>query len=108
MALNTPDSDPSAFRGSSPGPRLILFAILSVALMVLDYQNQHLKEVRRLLDAMVYPLQVAVDAPARLGRWASESLSTRSSLIKDNEAIMFANIYRINSQNSDGLSVICL
>lgn len=87
MALNTPDSDPSAFRGTSPGLRLILFMILSLGLMVLDYQNQHLKNVRRFLEWSVYPLQVAVNAPAALGRWASESLSTRVSLIEDNETM---------------------
>jgi len=84
MALNTPDSDPRVFRGSSPGPRLILITILSLALMVLDHQNQHLKNLRRLLDAAVYPIQAAIDAPSAFGRWASETLSTRAALIEEN------------------------
>jgi len=87
MALNTPDSDPSAFRGASPGSRFILIIALSLALMVLDHQNQHLRDVRRFLDALVYPLQVAVNAPAAFGRWAAESLSTRSHLIEENQTM---------------------
>jgi rod shape-determining protein MreC len=87
MALSTPDSDQRAFRDSSPGFRLALIALLSLALMVLDHQNQHLQDVRRVLAAAVYPLQLAIDAPFEFGHWAAETFASRSRLLQENRAL---------------------
>ena len=87
MALSTPESDQRAFRESGPGLRLVLVCILSIALMALDKQNQHLQDIRRLLDAAAYPVRVAINAPFAAARWIDETLATRSRLIDDNEAL---------------------
>lgn len=87
MALSTPESDQRAFRESGPGLRLVLICILSIALMALDKQNQHLQDIRRLLDAAAYPIRVAINAPFAAARWADETLATRSRLIRENEAL---------------------
>jgi rod shape-determining protein MreC len=86
MALSTPDSDQRGFRDTSPGLRLALICILCISLMVLDKQNQHLRDIRRLLDAAAYPIRVAVDAPFAAANWLAESFSTRSRLSRQNEA----------------------
>jgi rod shape-determining protein MreC len=87
MALSTPDSDQRDFRDTSPGLRLVLLCFFSIALMVLDNQNQTIQDVRRVLSAVVYPIQLIVDAPFAFGRWAGESLSTTTTLREKNEQL---------------------
>jgi rod shape-determining protein MreC len=87
MALSTPDSDQRDFRDTSPGLRLVLLCVFSVALMVLDNQNQHIQDVRRILSAATYPIRWIVDAPFALGHWAGDSLSTGITLRAENREL---------------------
>ena len=87
MALSTPDSDQRGFRDGSPGLRMVVIGLLSVALMVADTRSQLLQDVRRILAASAYPIQVLIDSPAALGRWFSESLATREQLSGENETL---------------------
>ncbi|NIM31734.1 MAG: hypothetical protein GTN60_10480, partial [Pseudomonas stutzeri] len=80
-----PDSDQRGFRDTSPGVRLFLICIFCVGLMVLDKQNQHLQDIRRLLDAAAFPVRWAINAPFAAASWISESFSTRSRLIQENQ-----------------------
>ena len=84
MAFTTPDSDQRAFREPSPGPRTVVICLLSVGLMVLDNQNQHIQSVRSVLATAAYPIRVLIDAPSSFGRWLSENVSTRGTLLDDN------------------------
>ncbi len=84
MALQTPDSEVRIFRDSSPGLRLILIAMLSVALIALDKQGQYLPEIRRTLAAGLYPLEVAVSAPVAGARWLRRTLASRRTLLAEN------------------------
>jgi rod shape-determining protein MreC len=52
--------------------------------MVLDNQNQHIQSVRSVLATAVYPIRVLIDAPSSFGRWLSENVSTRGTLLDDN------------------------
>jgi rod shape-determining protein MreC len=47
--------------------RFVVFAVLSVALMMLDHRGQHLEKIRAGLGVLFYPLQVAAALPARTG-----------------------------------------
>jgi rod shape-determining protein MreC len=85
MALRTPDSDQRAFRDTSPGLRLALLCIFSIALMALDNQNQHLVGVRRILSATIYPIRALIDAPSSFGHWIGDTLATRDTLIAEND-----------------------
>jgi rod shape-determining protein MreC len=87
MSFSTPDSDQRAFREPSPGPRLVIICIVSIALMAIDNQNQTIRTIRSLLGTAVYPLRVLVDAPATFGHWLGENLSARSSLLEENSAL---------------------
>jgi rod shape-determining protein MreC len=87
MALRTPDSDQRAFRDTSPGLRLALLCIFSIGLMALDNQNQHLSGARRILSASIYPIRVLIDAPSSFGHWIGDTLTTRSALIDENDAL---------------------
>jgi rod shape-determining protein MreC len=84
MALSTPDSDQRDFRDTSPGLRLVLLCVFSIALMFLDNQNQHVQDVRRILSAATYPIRFLVDAPFSLGHWLGDTLSTSTTLRTEN------------------------
>ncbi|MBM4197723.1 MAG: rod shape-determining protein MreC [Gammaproteobacteria bacterium] len=84
MALSTPESEPRLFSGGSGGLRTIVLCIGAIALMYLDNRNEHLADIRAMFGELLYPLQQAVDAPFAAGRWASDNMATRESLISDN------------------------
>lgn len=55
--------------------------------MALDNQNQHLRDVRRILSATIYPIRILIDAPFTFGHWMGDTLATRSTLISENEEL---------------------
>jgi len=87
MAFNTPDRDQRTFHAPSPGARLVFVCLLSIALMMLDSRNEHLRDIRRLLGAATYPVRAVVDAPFALGRWIGDSFATRATLQDENDAL---------------------
>ena len=82
--LTQTDNKPLFDRGPSLGTRMVLLAILSVALMVLDHQQGHMETVRRALSVAVYPIRVLFDMPAATFGWTRESLSQRHRLVAEN------------------------
>lgn len=87
MPLTTTEQELSSSRGTTSGLRLTLICLLSLILMVLDHQNQHLVKIREALSVVVYPVQAVINAPFALGRWADENFSTRSRLIDENQGL---------------------
>ncbi len=87
MLLTTTEQELSSSRGITSGLRLTLICLLSLTLMVLDHQNQHLVEIREALSVVVYPVQAVINAPFALGRWADKTFSTRSRLIDENQGL---------------------
>jgi rod shape-determining protein MreC len=87
VALSTVDREPGRIRSASPGFRLLITALLSITLMVLDHGNQHLIQVRMALSVLLLPVEIIVSAPFELSRSASESMASRSSLIADNRRL---------------------
>ena len=87
MLLTTTEQELSSSRGVTSGLRLTLICLLSLILMVLDHQNQHLVKIREALSVVVYPVQAVINAPFALGRWADENFSTRSRLIDENHGL---------------------
>ncbi|MGI9290658.1 MAG: rod shape-determining protein MreC [Gammaproteobacteria bacterium] len=87
MALSTIDREPGLFRQTSPGFRLLIATVLSITLMVLDHGNEHLIEVRKALSLLLLPVEYMVSAPFELSRDASESMTTRSTLLEENRRL---------------------
>jgi rod shape-determining protein MreC len=87
VALSTVDREPGRIRSASPGFRLLITAVLSITLMVLDHGNQHLIQVRMALSVLLRPVEILVSAPFELSQSASESMASRSSLIADNRQL---------------------
>ena len=78
------DNKPLFERGPSLGTRMVLLALLSVAIMIMDHQQGHLETVRRALSVAVYPIRVLVDLPAASFGWAREQFSERQRLLVEN------------------------
>jgi rod shape-determining protein MreC len=87
MALGAADNEQRGFRSTSPGLRFAVLSLLSIAMMVADSRGEVLKDVRRVLAATAYPIQVLVDSPAAAGRWLSDSFATRGQLGEENEQL---------------------
>lgn len=85
MAISGSDVDrPLYGRGPSPGLRFTLYAIASIVLMYYDRHGQIVQRLRYGLQAMVYPVQVAVGSPEQAWRSISDSFQTRRALRAEN------------------------
>jgi len=60
------------------GLRLLLFAGLSILILVIDHRENYLDAVHRAIDVTVYPLRVAVDAPVAMWRRLGETGADRN------------------------------
>ncbi len=78
VASRASNSNPA--RIPALGVRVLAFIALSILLMVLDHRQNYLDTVRRTLGAVVYPIQVVVDAPFRLWDWVRQGTSDRNEL----------------------------
>jgi rod shape-determining protein MreC len=83
-AFGTAAGRPLQGRGGSPGLRFTLYAVFAVVIMYLDQRAHYLEQVRYILQAAVYPLQLAVNSPPTAWRWVRESFETRESLRAEN------------------------
>lgn len=77
----------SSGRESAPGGRFFFFAILSVVLMYFDQRDGWGERIRYALQAVAYPIQVAVGSPRTLWHATAEMFSTRATLREQNEAL---------------------
>jgi rod shape-determining protein MreC len=71
-------------RSGSPGFSFTLFALLSVVVMYLDQRGHYLEQVRYVLQAAAYPVQLAVNSPAAAWRWVKDSVQSREALQSEN------------------------
>lgn len=69
------------------GLRLLLFAGLSILILVIDHRENHLDAVRRAIGATVYPLRVVVDAPVAAWHWLGEMGKSRNQLRLENSRL---------------------
>lgn len=67
--------------------RFAFLAVLSVVLMSADARFHHLDQIRRVLSAVVYPVQLVVDAPTTVASWLSDNFQARRTLSRENEAL---------------------
>jgi rod shape-determining protein MreC len=86
-AFGTVAARPLQGRGGSPGFRFTLYAVLSVVVMYLDQRAHYLVQVRYVLQAAAYPIQLAVNSPPTAWRWIRESFETREALRAENERL---------------------
>ena len=86
-AITPEHMKPLFARGSYTTLRLLVFVLLSLALMTLDHRQHRLDSARAALSVLVYPVQYLVSLPFSAGAWISESLSFRTSLLRENSEL---------------------
>jgi rod shape-determining protein MreC len=78
-------SPPPFFKtGPTPLARLLIFASLSLALLIADARFKYLEVLRQIAAVIVYPVQRIAAAPADIARRASDFFVTHSSLREEN------------------------
>ena len=77
-------------RGGSPGLSFTFYALLSVVVMYLDQRQHYIDQVRYVLQAAAYPIQLAVNSPPGAWRWLRESFQTREALETENARLRAA------------------
>lgn len=89
------------------GLRTLALIFISMALMYVDKQQNHLDTVRQGIGAAMYPLQVVVDAPVRLWSWMTESTTSRNQLeienarLRTEQLLTRARLQRLNALEAE-------
>ena len=69
------------------GVRFLALCLLSLVLMVVDHQQQHLDRVRSALSTALYPVRLVVDTPFSLWKWARDNSASRNALQIENSRL---------------------
>ena len=89
-AFGTPAGRPWQGRGGSAGFRFTLYAAVAVVVMYLDQRQHYLEQLRYLLQAAAYPIQLAVNSPPAAWRWIGQSFESRERLQAENARLRAA------------------
>ena len=89
-AFGTPAGRPWQGRGGSAGLRFTLYAAVAVVVMYLDQRQHYLEQLRYLLQAAAYPIQLAVNSPPAAWRWIGQSFESRERLQAENARLRAA------------------
>lgn len=85
--MKEPTIKPLFAKGPSLGIRLLVLAVLSVALMVVDARFDSLKPARSQMGMLLMPLYWLADLPGRTWDGVTEQFSSRSDLLGENEKL---------------------
>lgn len=87
-------SEPSlnfAKKGIKPSSKLIVLAIASVALMLLDNRYAAVQHIKGYAATAIYPLQWLANQPVSLYRYVSGFIQSQANLIADNKRLSEEN-----------------
>jgi len=84
LTLLTPDHRRPLFAATVNSFRLVLFALLSIGMMVADHRYQQLEAVRNAVATFIYPLQYVIQVPGKTRYWLTENLASRTVLLTEN------------------------
>jgi len=78
-------------RNASPGFRFTLCALICVGLMIVDQRGGWLDQVRYVLQAVAYPLQLVVNSPTTAWRILQDNFESREALQRANAILRNEN-----------------
>ncbi|WP_207905822.1 rod shape-determining protein MreC [Aestuariirhabdus litorea] len=79
-------------KGPSVATRVVLLAILSLGLMVVDHRYSYLETTRAWLSLLVTPVQWMANVPASLWQGVSDAIKTRGDLEQENSSLRTENM----------------
>ena len=74
-------------RGTPAGLRFFGYALLALALMWIDQRSGWLNSTRFALQAIAYPLQMALASPANAWQWTRQTFEQRATLQQENSVL---------------------
>lgn len=74
-------------RGAPAGLRFVIYAVLALALMYLDQRGRWLESIRYGLQAIAYPIEIALNSPAAAWQWSQEIFEDRAALQAENRQL---------------------
>jgi rod shape-determining protein MreC len=86
-AFGTAAGRPLQGRSGSAGFRFTLYAALAVVIMYLDQRQHYLERLRYVLQAVAYPVQLAVNSPPAAWSWFRHSFEAREKLQAENASL---------------------
>jgi rod shape-determining protein MreC len=86
-AFGTAAGRPLQGRSGSAGFRFTLYAALAVVIMYLDQRQHYLERLRYVLQAVAYPVQLAVNSPPAAWSWLRQSFEAREKLQAENASL---------------------
>jgi len=81
------DNQHRSQRTPALGLRLLLFAGLSILILVIDHRENYLDAVHKAIDVAVHPLRVVVDAPVAMWHLIGETGAGRNELRLENSRL---------------------
>jgi rod shape-determining protein MreC len=84
---------PPLFRtGLTPLARLMIFALLSIVLLIADARFNYLTPLRQVVGVILYPLQRIAAAPAAMSTRITDFFMTHATLRNDNQRLSSHNL----------------
>lgn len=74
-------------RDSYLGAQMLILALLSLSLILVDHRTGHLDSVRRLMSSLLAPIQYSVNLPTNALGWVHDAFATRQALLDENKAL---------------------
>lgn len=78
--------------GPSPLTRLLIFSVLSLALLIADARYKHLDAIRQIAAVAIYPLQRIAAAPASMMSRMDEFFTSHATLLAENTRLVQENL----------------
>ncbi len=74
--------------------------------MVVDHRQHHVEAVRSAISIVIYPIQYLVNLPVAIGQWMGESVSSRETLMEENERLRMQHLlFKAQLQKLSALQV---
>ena len=74
--------------------------------MVVDHRQHHVEAVRSAISVVIYSIQYLVNLPVAIGQWMGESVSSRETLLEENERLrMLHLLFKAQLQKLSALQV---
>jgi rod shape-determining protein MreC len=74
-------------RGAPAGLRFVIYAVLALVLMYLDQRGRWLESIRYGLQAIAYPIEIALNSPAAAWQWSQQVFEERAVLQAENREL---------------------
>jgi len=78
---------PLFVKDSDTGLKLLVFGVLSLCLIFADFRFRQMDAVRSVLTTVVAPIQIMVDKPSQIWRWANRTTTDYQTLHDENQEL---------------------